>query len=263
MNRINLTLIISALFFAVSCGNEQKPATEKTEEKVLSEAEALVNKSIEAHGMEGLVKSTVNFDFRGRNYIAERNEGFYVYSRIFEDSLGRRVEDVLSNKGFERTVGGEKVEVPEEKAAAYSNSINSVIYFALLPYFLNDAAAMKEKIGEGTIKGEAYHKIKVTFQQDGGGKDFDDQYVYWIHKEKNTVDYLAYNYQVNGGGARFREAYNIRSVNGVRFADYINYKPKSGSMEVQKFDSLFESGELEELSRIDSENVKVEFTNAT
>ena len=71
------------------------------------------------------------------------------------------------------------------------------------------------------------------------------------------MDYLAYNYQVDGGGARFRETYNVRTIDGIRFADYVNYKPVPKTLEVSTFDSLFVNGQLEELSRIDTENVEV------
>lgn len=76
---------------------------------------------------------------------------------------------------------------------------------------------IKEYVGEVTIKGEPYHKIMVTFQQVGGGKDHDNKFYYWFHKENHTLDYLAYS----KFGNRFRAAYNIRIVNGIRFADYV------------------------------------------
>ncbi|MCB0609821.1 MAG: hypothetical protein KDD12_19025, partial [Lewinella sp.] len=143
-------------------------------------------------------------------------------------------------------------------SSAYANSVNSVIYFALLPYFLNDPAVRKTYLGKTTIKGIAYHKIGVTFGAENGGKDFQDQYIYWIRQDNFTLDYLAYNYIVDGGGARFRQAYNLRPVNGLLIADYINFKPKSDSRDVVRFDRLFESDSLEELSRIVLENVAVD-----
>jgi len=71
----------------------------------------------------------------------------------------------------------------------------------------------------------SYYKLKVTFDQDGGGDDFDDTYVYFFNKATFKPDYLAYDFHVNGGGMRFREAYNERYVNGIRFVDYNNMKP--------------------------------------
>ncbi len=95
-------------------------------------------------------------------------------------------------------------------AEVYSNSVNSVAYFALLPFRLNDAAVNKRYIGTSEIKGEPYFEIEVTFQQKGGGKDHDDVFIYWIHQQHFTMDYLAYSFIVDGGGTRFRK----RSMSG-------------------------------------------------
>jgi hypothetical protein len=63
---------------------------------------------------------------------------------------------------------------------------NSVIYFATLPYKLQDASVTKTFVEEATIKGKRYWSYKVTFGQDGGGKDFDDEYMYWINKDTQS-----------------------------------------------------------------------------
>ena len=50
----------------------------------------------------------------------------------------------------------------------------------------------KEEVGEDEVEGETYYEVKVTFREEGGGTDFEDEFLYWIHKENFTVDYLAY-----------------------------------------------------------------------
>ncbi|HBT09881.1 MAG TPA: deoxyribose-phosphate aldolase, partial [Leeuwenhoekiella sp.] len=62
---------------------------------------------------------------------------------------------------------------------------------------------------------------------------------------------------VNEGGTRFREAYNERTINGVRFVDYRNFKPQEQFPPLQSLDSLFTTGNLELLSKIDLEQVEV------
>ena len=147
--------------------------------------------------------------------------------------------------------------MPDSLANIYSNSINSVHYFAYLPYGLNDPAVNKEFLGEMAIKGKDYYKVKVTFDQENGGDDFDDVYIYWFNKETFKPEYLAYEFHVNGGGLRFREAYNERYVNGIRFVDYNNYKSVSDSQSIYEIDSLFNKGELELLSKIELKDVVV------
>ncbi|NNJ88175.1 MAG: deoxyribose-phosphate aldolase, partial [Eudoraea sp.] len=117
-------------------------------------------------------------------------------------------------------------------------------------------AVQKELLGKNQIKGKDYYKIKVTFDQQGGGNDYEDVYLYWIDQKTYKPTYLAYEFHVNGGGLRFREAYNERYVEGIRFVDYYNYKPK-GEARITRLDALYENGELELLSDIELENIVV------
>jgi hypothetical protein len=81
-------------------------------------------------------------------------------------------------------------------------------------------------------------------------------YIYWFHATRHTLDYLAYSFLVNNGGARFREAIQPRVVSGVLFLDYINYKPTSETYALATLDSLFEAGQLEVLSRIENLEIR-------
>jgi len=220
-----------------------------------AKAQKIVDKAIKAHGGEAYQKFTVAFDFREIHYYAAREGGQFHYERTFTDSLGRTINDRLTNEGFIRMVDGDSVPVTEEKAKAYSNSVNSVMYFTFLPYFLNDAAVDKRYLGEEEIKGELYHKIKVTFHQEGGGEDYQDEYIYWFSHDAYTLDYLAYNYLTDGGGARFRQAFNPQRIGGILFQDYYNFKPKTDTREVTTFGHLFERDSLELLSEIVNENI--------
>lgn len=239
---------------AVSCQSSPE-GQENT--KITDKAQEVVDSAIAVHGGELFNHMALSFDFRDRHYTALRENGNYVYMREFTDSLGQ-VKDVLSNTGFYREVNGDRVELTEEKAKAYSNSVNSVIYFALLPFGLNDASVNKEYLGTTSIKGKDYHKVKVTFDQEGGGSDHEDEYIYWINTNSYRVDYLAYSFQVNEGGKRFREAKNVRNVDGILFNDYINYEPVADTTTLEKLDIAFENGGLEKLSEINMENITLQ-----
>ncbi|MFD3002477.1 DUF6503 family protein [Pontibacter toksunensis] len=242
------TVLLFLALFSLGCAEKEKP-----------KVQAIVDAAIAAHGGKHLDQGIVTFTLRDRQYRALRDNGAYVYSRTFtDDSTGQRIHDVLSNSGFKRTADDKPVELPQERQEAFSASVNSVIYFALLPYFLNDAAVQKKYLGEATIKGEPYHEVQVTFAAEGGGEDHEDVYVYWIHQQRNTMDYLAYNFKEEDGsiGTRFREATNVREVSGVRFQDYINYTSKE-DFPLENYDRAFEAGKLEKVSDINLEDVKV------
>jgi len=220
-------------------------------------AQEIVDKAIATAGGELYKTSDVKFTFRDWEYVLLQDPKGRILKRIQPlDSLGGVVTDMKQGNRFVRTIGGQTVELSDSLSNVYANSINSVFYFALLPYGLNDPAVNKEVIGEVTLKDHAYYKIKVTFDKEGGGDDFDDVYLYWVNKKTWKPDYLAYEFHVNGGGMRFREAYNERYVNGIRFVDYRNYKPSKAAA-ITALDSLFEANALELLSDIKLEFVAV------
>ncbi len=257
---ILIILAVAGLALLVSCIQQESPdmAGEGEPAPVLTEAQKHLAAAREAHGSERLHQSTLEFDFRDYHYKMIRNGGRYQYERSFTDTSGQQVHDVLTNNEFIRTIDGEQVTLSEKDKSAYSNSVNSVIYFATLPYSLNDAAVQSSYLGEVEIHDTTYHKVKVTFREEGGGKDHEDEYIYWIRQGDQVIDYLAYNYQVNGGGARFRVAYNERTIDGVRFVDYKNLKPVPATLEVEIFDSLYQAGQLEQVSVIETANVVLE-----
>ncbi len=228
----------------------------KPEIKVLT-AQELIDKSIVAAGADKVSVTAIDFDFRNRHYTAVRNNGKFSLIRITKNET-TETKDILSNDGFERYRNDAFIVVPDSMSTRYAGSVNSVHYFAVLPFGLNDAAVKKKLLKEATVKGKTYYKVEVSFSEDGGGEDFDDVFVYWINKQDFKIDYLAYSFHVNGGGKRFREATNERIINGIRFVDNTNYKAKNASTKLENLDKAFENSELEKLSEINLENVQVE-----
>ncbi|MBV6647520.1 MAG: hypothetical protein KI790_18825 [Cyclobacteriaceae bacterium] len=223
-----------------------------------SEPQEIIKDAIEGHGAQLFDSKKVIFDFRGKQYSVWRESDQYIYTRSFTDSLGLVTDTLINSQTFTRHLNGQPIALTEEWSGKYANSVNSVLYFFQLPLLLRDVAVQKQYAGTTQIKGERYLGIKVTFVEEEGGKDFEDEYLYWFHEREKTLDYLAYNYQTDGGGVRFREAYNRREKGGILFQDYINYKPISKDTPLVELPKLFESGNLEELSRIVNEKIRVE-----
>ena len=176
---------------------------------------------------------------------------------INKDSINYK--DVLSNNGFKRYANDSLVSLSKKDQDKYGNSVNSVHYFSVLPYGLNDLAVKKKRLENVVIKGKEYYKIQVTFNEDGGGEDFDDIFIYWFSKGNFKLDYLAYKYHTNGGGVRFRDVKKENIVNDVRFMDYNNYKPLDKSIDFYAIDKLYEEGKLKKLSEIILENIEVKY----
>lgn len=218
-------------------------------------AQSIVDACIEAHGGKKYDDLSVAFDFRNIHYTITNKNGQYVYARLQIDSSAHKIEDIVTNDSFVRKIDGVKIQLPDSMAAKYTRSVNSVAYFFLLPKPLNDPAVNKELLGVTKIKGKEYYKIKVKFDQEGGGKDHNDVFVYWIEKKSKSMDYFAYSYETDGGGIRFREAFNQKSQNGIKYSDYKNYGFEDLKTKLEDLDVLFEQNKIHLKSEIINLNV--------
>jgi hypothetical protein len=245
-----LVSIVSVVLF--SCKDVKKDVSEEKQT-----VQSIIDKTIQVSGVAALDDSDLIFTFRDIRYRAIRSYGNFSLIRMITEGEDWTV-DSLTNTGFTRRFNYEVLDVPDSMAVRYSASVNSVHYFSVLPYGLNDLAVKKTLLEAVLIKNKMYDTVKVTFNQDGGGEDFEDVFMYWINKETSKIDYLAYSYnEVDGKGIRFREAYNERYVEGIRFVDYNNYKPKSTSISLINLPQLFKKGGLELLSKIELETITV------
>lgn len=251
-------LLLATLVFQACTSSGMQDPQEEEANTIVDSAQWVVQEAIARHGGAFVDSSFVRFTFRDRAYIAQRQGSKFVYKRSYSNKEGEAIADSMTNSSFQRRINGELAELTEKQHSSYSNSLNSVMYFAFLPYFLEDPAVNMEYLGVSEVNAEPHYQLKVTFSEDGGGKDFEDEYAYWFSTVDFNLNYLAYNFLVNGGGARFREAYNSREVGGILFQDYINYKPTEDRRDVQTFHTLFEKSMLDTLSRIELEAIEVE-----
>ncbi len=254
------TLIYLLILLALStaCDPERQKMIEEEKAARADTAQTFINNAIIVHGGNRFTGRTVEFDFRKRHYSVVRTDDQYIYTRTYDhDSLGHVQDTLVNSTSFTRYRNGELQELNEEWQGRLGNSVNSVLYFTQLPFGLNDPAVMKSYLGETTVDGQPYHKIQITFKQEGGGDDFDDIYVYWIHRDEFTLDYLGYEFSVNGGGTRFRKAIDRQVINGIVFQNYINYKAEDKDTPIGIHDELFDKGELIELSRIINTDISV------
>ncbi|MCY7353128.1 MAG: hypothetical protein LH606_21140 [Cytophagaceae bacterium] len=219
------------------------------------DARQIIAEAIEAHGGDNYQNVRVEFDFRHFHLNLQQRDGKFRYERTHRDSTGADIREMLTNTDFARSVNGQRQTLDSAAHSKWSNAVNAVAYFALLPYKLGDPAVLTEYLGESTIEGQKYDKIRVRFRAEGGGKDFQDTFFYWFNQRTHTMDYLSYS----EGGPRFRKAINPQTVGGIRFQDYINYTvpPGDTATNVGDFDQKYVAKKLVELSRIEQKNVRV------
>ena len=239
-----------SILFIVAC----KPANKELT------AQQIIDKTIVYSGADKVSNSEITFKFRDKSYAAIRNNGnFKLFRDYIKDSL--TIDEVVTNNGYERLINAHPLKVADSMISKYSNSINSVHYFSVLPYGLNDKAVKKKLLKSSNIKGKEYYKVEISFSEDGGGEDFEDIFIYWIGKKDFLVDYLAYSYHTNGGGKRFRVLKEQCVKNGIRFVDYHNYKPLSKEITLIDIDKAFEENQLKKVSEIVLKDIEVKLLN--
>ena len=219
-------------------------------------AQSVVDKSIHFYGMDKLEGKTINFDFREFHYRVELNGDDWFYERSFTDSTLGKVKDQLSAKGFVREIDGLVVPQSSKDSLKFAESVNSVVYFALLPLKLNDDAVEKKNLGSVMCNGRSYNQLEVTFKQENGGTHHQDVYYFWFEEKDHSLDYFAYS----SGGNRFRAVNGlVNAGNGFYFQNYINLENKGDQkVPLSNYHVLFEQDKLSRLSEITLSNVKVE-----
>lgn len=219
-------------------------------------AQEIIDKAMLISGVSKLTNAEMTFKFRGKKYSAyRRNTAFYLSRKYKQEGLF--IQETLSNKGYQRLENAKPVTLSDSLISIHSNAINSVHYFAALPYKLNDKAVIKKLLPEVTIKGKAYYKIEISFDAEGGGKDYNDVFIYWVDKQHFFIDYVAYSYHTNGGGKRFRAVSNEQWVADIRFLDYHNYRPSNKEILLVNLDKAFVNNQLTKVSEINLEQLKV------
>lgn len=242
--------LIFAFAGLAACAESTPPEAIK-----LSKAEQIAHAAVRAHGGNLADSVKISFRLRDRIYTVTRSGGLFTYTSEHSDSTGV-IRRSLTNEGFTQTLNGVPVPLSAKDSLAGAEAVNSVVYFTLLPAFLKDPAVYIHEDGTDTLAERTYHRLKVTFDPVGGGIDHDDVFLYWIDQETSKMDYLAYSFKVNGGGSRFRKAYNSRRINGIVFQDYENYKgPAPDSL--HHIAHLYKDGRLELLSKVEVTDIAV------
>ncbi len=236
-----LTLIIFSFHFSFA----QKERDAK--------AEKIIADCIQAHGGKNYTKLDISFDFRQFRFRIKNDKKGYLYERTYKDSTGNMLHDILENGVFLHEINNVTTKLNEKMESRYREGLNSVAYFMLLPYKLRDKAVNAKYLEDAEIDGKKYHKIKVWFDAEGGGKDHEDIYCFWINQDSHLMDYLAYA----NGGPRFRKVTNRELVSSTIFQNYENYQILDKEIPTHQYDNAYKEGKYKLLSKIEQSNYRI------
>jgi hypothetical protein len=221
------------------------------------EAARVLDRAIEAHGMNALDHAVVRFEFRGDRFEVQRDGDVFQYERRHDTADGRTV-DIVTGQGLVRRVNNVEVNLQGDAHESALATVRSVIFFALLPYSLRESPVRLRLLDEVEIMSESYHTLEAVFQRDGGLRDWEGRYILWIHRTAHTVDFFAYEFVGDDGGTRFREVAAVREVDGIRFQDYRNYVDEAIDRNLLLYPQRFSTRHIQLVSEVRMRNIEVE-----
>ena len=215
----------------------------------------IVDRAIEFHGGDAFESSTKRFR------ICSKSGCFAVRSRIdggrFEHTVeqperGREVR--ITNDSVERWQDGEPVEVAGKDEQRWRDWVSQRVYFAFLPYALNDPSVYKQDLG--LVDGEhgPLHLVKVSFEP-GTSTSASSEFLYWFEPDSGRMVQYAYSFD---GGVRLRRSFNERRVGGILVADSENWGVDGKGMSIDPLaDPAYVERELEHISTVTLEDVEI------
>lgn len=222
----------------------------------------LVARSIEHHGGEIYENSEISFRIcsKGGCYDVVSRQIGGLYSHTVTGPDGRCVR--ASNDDVSMWREGEKVAVSPGDEQRLRNWVSARIYFALLPYRLQDPSVRLEDMGTEAWDGETLRKVRVTFES-GSSTSADDVFLHWFDPETARLVQFAYSFGGDPGGLRFRELFDYRRVGGVLVFDQRNLGVEGDGLAVDMLTPEFVRNEMPEVSVVRLEGVGVDETPPT
>lgn len=253
----SLLLLATSFALPVAALGAEPAATEpRTSEPTKMERLEIVDRSIDFHGGARYRASHSSLT------ICSKSGCFDLEATVDGDRFTYQVEDpkrrvLASNDAVTRFEEGKQVELDAEAAQRSRDFVNARIYFAFLPYRLNDASVYKQDMGLESWDGNYLHKVKVTFAA-GSSTDSDDSYLYWFEPGTARLAQFAYSYgSGENAGIRFRKLSNYRRVGGILFFDQQNLGYEATDVQVDIITPTFVKEKMREVSNVVLSEIEV------
>ena len=234
------------------------PATDRVEAEAVARLD-IVDRALEFHRADIQAKSTILLEMcskSGCSELVQRLDG-----GLFDLSAEGPVRDGsrhvrITNDSVEWAENGAAQAVEADREQVLRDWVMARVYFTFLPFRLNDPSVWKEDLGIESWEGRRLHKVKVTFTPDSS-THAQDEYLYWFDPSTGRLEQFAYSYATDGGGLRFRKAFNHRRIGGVLFFDQQNYGTEGPDLSVDLVDERFVRERMRHVSTIELRGVQV------
>lgn len=219
----------------------------------------IVDRAIEFHGGELYRHSDSSLQLCSRSgcyQISVRMDGGLFDYRVSGPYRERTRAVHWTNDSLSLRHDGEPMAVLSEAEQGVRDWAMARIYFAYLPFRLNDPSAIRRDLGLESWDGRELHKVKVGFLP-GSSTDADDEYLYWFDPESGRLEQFAYSFSGNPGGLRFRRLGNYRRVGGILFSDQENLGVEGEGLTVDQITPAFVRERMRPVSEVTVSEITV------
>ncbi len=219
----------------------------------------IVDRAIEHHGGEIYRHSETELDLCSKSgcfQVVARMDGDAWTYKVSGKSRDSHQEVISTHDRLTVRRDGSEVTVAADQEQGFRDWAMARVYFCFLPFRLNDPSVLKQDLGLVDWDGRSLHKVKVTFEA-GSSTDAGDQYMYWFDPETARLEYLAYSYDDNGGGLRFRRAVRHRRIGGLLFFDQENFGADGPGLSVDAIDAAYVRDSMRHVSTVRLEDIQV------
>lgn len=230
-------------------------------------ASGLVARSIAHHGGDLYEATRIVLDLCSKSGCSalevRQDDGLYEYCATARLKAGER-KVCIANNSVREWMGGVGLAtgaVPSSPAAldrdaALRDWVMQRVYFAFLPYRLEDPSVRLQDQGLEEWDGRQLRRVKVVFES-GTSTDADDEFLYWFDRSTARLEQFAYSYKRTDGGLRFRRLTNYRRVGGILFFDQENFGVEGPGLSVYLVSPAYVQGSMRHVSTVELKDIHV------
>lgn len=220
----------------------------------------IVARAIEHHGGDRYRHSETSLELcsgSGCYRVRVRTDGGLYEHEVSGPYRGRTRTVRADNESVSVRRDGEPLAVLPEARQALRDWAMARIYFAFLPYRLEDPGVVRQDLGLEEWDGRPLRRVGVGFAA-GSSTDAEDEYVYWFDPETARLEQFAYSFTGRPGGLRFRRLGNYRRVGGILFFDQTNLGVEGPDLRVGQITPEFVRERMRVVSEIELRDIRVE-----
>jgi len=248
-----LTLCLSAIGLGLSVG------AALGQEAAGQDGLEIVRRSIEFHGGTAFESSLIEMKLcsgSGCYDLTVWSDGGLYRHRVAGPVRAGHRDVEVTNDTLRHWQDGVEVELTAADEQRLRDWAAARIYFALLPYRLNDPSVRQLDQGLEQWGERVLHRVKVTFRA-GSSTDAEDEFLYWFDPETARLEQFAYSFQGSPGGLRFRPLLNYRRVGGILFFDQENLGIDADGLSIDLVDPEYVERSMRPISTVRLEDITV------